>query len=123
MANRIIITGNLTRDPEKVETKTDTDVARFSLASNRRGKNPRTDFFDFTAFQHNARNLVDYKKKGDPILVEGHLQQDTWEDKETGKKRSKVVIIADNIEFLGRGKADGDDAAGGNDGESSDIPF
>lgn len=123
MANRIIITGNLTRDPEEVQTKTDTTVARFSLASNRRGKNPRTDFFDFTAFQHNAKNLLEYKKKGDPVLVEGHLQQDTWDDKETGKKRSKVVIIADNIEFLGRGGNDGGANGGSATEDDDDIPF
>ena len=119
--NRFIVKGNLTRDPEAVENKANMDIARFSIAVNRRGKNERTDFFDITAFSHTAKNVLEYKKKGDPILIEGHLQQDSWDDKETGKKRSKIVVIADNVEFLGRGNDSGEGS--GNAESDNDIPF
>lgn len=122
MSNRWIGNGNLTRDPEKVENSKDLDIARFSVAVNRKGKNPRTDFFDCTAFGHVAANILEYKTKGDPVLIEGHLQQDTWDDKETGKKRSKVVIIADNVEFLGRGNGENTESGGGGNA-TDDIPF
>lgn len=122
MANRTILTGNLTRDPEKVDTDKAT-VARFSIAVNRRGKNERVDFFDVTAFSHTAENILKYKVKGDPVLIEGHLQQDSWEDRETGKKRSKVTVIADNVEFLGRGDGSGGQGAGSSTDEDSAIPF
>jgi single-strand DNA-binding protein len=123
MANRTILTGNLTRDPEKVENSKELDIARFSIAVNRRGKTPRTDFFDVTAFQHTAKNVLEYKKKGDPVLVEGHLQQDQWDDKDTGKKRSRVVVIADNVEFLGRGGSDDAGTSKDDNGNTGDIPF
>lgn len=123
MANKWIGNGNIVRDPERVENKKDLDIARFSIAINKKGKNPRTDFFDVTAFGHTANNVLEYKKKGDPILVEGRLQQETWADKETGKQRSKVSIVADQVEFLGRGGEDNANAASGDTNETTDIPF
>lgn len=121
--NRTILKGNLTRDPEAVENSKGISIARFSIAVNRRGKNERVDFFDLTAFNHNADNVLKYKKKGDPVLIEGHLQQDQWEDKETGKNRSKVTVIADNIEFLGRGDGSGGQGGQETNDDTGDIPF
>jgi single-strand DNA-binding protein len=119
--NRTILIGNLTRDPEQRETKADYTVASFSIAVNRRGKNERTDFFNCTAFRHTADNLLQYKKKGDPIAVEGHLETFTKEDDESGKKYTRTTVIADNVEFLGRGK--NNEGEGDSDAASDDIPF
>jgi len=124
--NKVILVGNLTRDPEKVESKADFDIARGSIAVNQRkkGGEERVDYFDFTAFRMTATNLVAYKTKGDKILIDGHLQLDQWE--KDGQKRSKVTVIADNITFLPSAK-DGNGGGGGgqaaNDAESEDIPF
>lgn len=118
--NRTILIGNLVRDPEQRETKADYTVASFSIAVNRRGKNERTDFFNCTAFRHTADNVLQYKKKGDPIAVEGHLETYTKEDDESGKKYTRTTVIADNVEFLGRGKADADSSE---TAYSEDIPF
>lgn len=120
--NRTILTGNLTRDPEERETKADFTVASFSLAVNRRGQNARTDFFNCTAFKHTADNLLQYKKKGDPIAVEGHLETYTKEDEESGKKYTRTTVVADNIEFLGRGNSDSSGTET-NDTTGEDIPF
>lgn len=119
--NRTILTGNLTRDPEARDTKADFTVASFSLAVNRRGQNARVDFFNCTAFKHTADNLLEYKKKGDPIAVEGHLETYTKEDEESGKKYTRTTVVADNIEFLGRGNGSGSEET--NDTTGDDIPF
>lgn len=119
--NRTILIGNLTRDPEERETKADYTVASFSIAVNRRGKNERVDFFNCTAFKHTADNLLQYKKKGEAIAVEGHLETFTKEDEESGKKYTRTTVIADNVEFLGKG-GKSEDTTNSSD-SSEDIPF
>jgi single-strand DNA-binding protein len=106
----VVLAGNLTRDPELRFTNNGIPVCQFGLAVNRvRSKNEEVDFFDITAWRELGETIANYKKKGDPILVEGKLQYRTWEAQD-GSKRSKVDVVADNVQFLGRG---GDAGEGG----------
>jgi single-strand DNA-binding protein len=101
--NRVILAGNLTRDPELRFTNDGVPVCSFGLAVNRvRSKSEEVDFFDISAWRELGETIANYKKKGDPILVEGRLQYRTWEAQD-GSKRSKVDVVADNVQFLGRG--------------------
>lgn len=102
--NRVILAGNVTRDPEIRIVGDGVAVCSFGLAVNRvRSRDKDTvDFFDVSAWRELGEVVANYKKKGDPILVEGRLQYRAWEAKD-GSKRSKVDIIADSIQFLGRG--------------------
>ena|SRR5215210_4004420 len=107
--NRVVLAGNLTRDPELRFTNNGIPVCSFGLAVNRvRSKSEEVDFFDITAWRELGETIANYKKKGDPILVEGKLQYRTWEAQD-GSKRSKVDVVADNVQFLG---GRGDDAGG-----------
>jgi single-strand DNA-binding protein len=113
--NRVILAGNLTRDPELRFTNDGIPVCSFGLAVNRvRSRNEEVDFFDISAWRELGETIANYKKKGDPILVEGRLQYRTWEAQD-GSKRSKVDVVADNVQFLGRpgDSADGGAPAGG----------
>ena len=108
--NRVILAGNLTRDPELRFTNDGVPVCSFGLAVNRvRSRNEEVDFFDISAWRELGETIANYKKKGDPILVEGRLQYRTWEAQD-GSKRSKVDVVADNVQFLG-GRADADGGA------------
>ena len=108
--NRVVLAGNLTRDPELRFTNAGIPVCSFGLAVNRvRSRSEEVDFFDVSAWRELGQTIADYKKKGDPILVEGRLQYRTWEAQD-GSKRSKVDVVADNVQFLGRrGGADEED--------------
>jgi single-strand DNA-binding protein len=109
--NRVVLAGNLTRDPELRFTNNGIPVCQFGLAVNRvRSKSEEVDFFDITAWRELGETIANYKKKGDPILVEGKLQYRTWEAQD-GSKRSKVDVVADNVQFLGRGEASGEGGA------------
>jgi single-strand DNA-binding protein len=100
--NRVILAGNLTRDPELRFTQSGTPVCGFGLAVNRVfSKNDEVDFFDISAWRDLGERIANYKKKGDPVLVEGRLQYRTWEAQD-GSKRSAVDVVADNVQFLGR---------------------
>jgi single-strand DNA-binding protein len=110
--NRVILAGNLTRDPELRFTGSGIPVCDFGLAVNRvRSKNEEVDFFDITAWRELGETIANYKKKGDPILVEGRLQFRTWEAQDGGK-RNKVDVVADNVQFLGRAGDAGDGGGG-----------
>lgn len=112
--NRVIIAGNLTRDPELRFTNDGIPVCGFGMAVNRvRSRNEEVDFFDVSAWRELGETIANYKKKGDPILVEGRLQYRTWEAQDGGK-RNKVDVVADNVQFLGR--APGEDGGGGGGG-------
>ena len=105
--NRVVLAGNLTRDPELRFTSSGIPVCEFGLAVNRvRSKSEEVDFFDITAWRELGETIANYKKKGDPILVEGKLQYRTWEAQD-GSRRSKVDVVADNVLFLGRGDGGG----------------
>jgi single-strand DNA-binding protein len=104
--NRVILAGNLTKDPELRFVEVDGEgvpVCSFGLAVNRvRSRNEEVDFFDISAWRELGETIANYKKKGDPILLEGRLQYRTWEAQD-GSKRSKVDVVADTVQFLGRG--------------------
>ncbi len=117
--NRVVLAGNITRDPELRFTKDGVPVANFGLAVNRvRSKNDEVDFFDITCWRELGETVANYKKKGDPILLEGRLQYRSWEDRESGQRRSKVDVVADNIQFLGKVNGEGG-SANGNGSSSS----
>lgn len=103
MYNRVILAGRLTRTPELQQTKTGKDVTNFSIAVDRIGDPDAVDFFDAEAWNKTAVNLAAYKTKGDPILLEGRLKYQRWE--QDGQPRSKVSVVADNIKFLPKGGA------------------
>ncbi len=100
--NKTFHIGNLTRDPELCYTSSGKAIAEFGLAV--KGQKDTTIFLDFTAWEKTAELVAKYKKKGEAIAVEGRLNVDSWEDKDTKKKRTKLVIVAENIEFLSGGK-------------------
>ena len=110
--NRVILAGNITRDPEIRFTGAGVPVCSFGLAVNRvRSKDKEAvDFFDVSAWRELGENVANHKRKGDPILVEGRLQYRTWEAQD-GSKRSKVDITADNVQFLG-GRGEGGEGGG-----------
>ncbi len=117
--NRVVLAGNLTRDPELRFTNDGIPVCSFGLAVNRvRSRNEEVDFFDISAWRELGETIANYKKKGDPILLEGRLQYRTWEAQD-GSKRSKVDVVADNIQFLS-GRSDSEDGApaGGGGGQA-----
>ena len=117
--NRVVLAGNLTRDPELRFTNDGIPVCSFGLAVNRvRSRSEEVDFFDISAWRELGETIANYKKKGDPILLEGRLQYRTWEAQD-GSKRSAVDVVADNVQFL-RGRSDADDGAssGGGGGQA-----
>jgi len=105
--NRCVFIGNLTRDPELSYLPNQTAVCELGLAVNDRWKNrdgeaqERVCFIDCRAFGKRAETLARYVKKGQPILLEGKLQFDQWEDRE-GQKRSKHRLMIDGFQFLGQ---------------------
>jgi single-strand DNA-binding protein len=100
--NRVVLAGNLTRNPELRFTQDGVPVASFSIAVNRvRSKSETVDFFNVSAWRELGETVVNYKKQGDPILVEGRLQYRTWQAQD-GAKRSTVDVVADNVQFLSR---------------------
>ena len=100
--NRVVLAGNLTRDPELRFTQEGVPVANFSIAVNRvRSKSEAVDFFNVSCWRELGERVANYKKKGDPIVVEGHLQYRTWQTPD-GTKRSTVDVVADNVQFLRR---------------------
>lgn len=98
--NQVILMGRLTRDPEVRTTTTGKTIASFSLAVDRGGQDDATDFFDITAWEKLGELVSQYLSKGRRCLVQGRLRQDSWDDKETGKKRSKVEVVATDVTFL-----------------------
>jgi single-strand DNA-binding protein len=120
--NKVILIGNLTRDPEIKYTPKGTAVAELGLAINRvytpegGEKREETTFIDVTLWGRTAEVASEYAKKGQPIYVEGRLQLDTWEDKTSGQKRSKLKVVGDNIQLLGsKGGGGGGGSRGGED--------
>lgn len=106
--NRVVLIGNLTRDPEVRNTPDGTPVANLGIAINRNWTNKQgekeADFFTIIAWRKLAELCSQYLSKGSPVAVEGRLQSRSWETAE-GQKRSTVEVVADNIQFLNRGSA------------------
>ncbi len=98
--NQVILMGRLTRDPEMRTTTTGKSIASFSLAVDRNTQDDQADFFDVTAWEKLGELANQYLSKGRRCLVQGRLRQDSWDDKETGKKRSRIEVVATDITFL-----------------------
>jgi single-strand DNA-binding protein len=134
--NRVILMGNLTRDPEVRFTNTGMAVCKVGLAVNRRFKDSQTDqwreeptFVDVTIFGKRGEAFAKFHTKGKPAFVEGELRLDTWEDKNGGGKRSKLYVVGNNWEFVGAGREGaaaehaGSGGSGGEYAEEMDTPF
>jgi len=98
--NQVILMGRLTRDPEQRTTTTGKLIVSFGIAVDRVGQDDSADFFDVTAWEKLGELVAKYLGKGSRVLVQGRLRQDSWEDKETGKKRSRVEVTATDVTFL-----------------------
>lgn len=105
--NKVILVGNLTRDPELRYTPKGTAIAKLGVAVNRvwttdtGEKREEATFVDVDVFGRTAENVGQYLRKGSPLLIEGRLRLDTWEDKQTSQKRSKLGVVAEVVQFLG----------------------
>jgi single-strand DNA-binding protein len=149
--NKVMLLGNLTRDPELRHTPKGSAVADLGVAVNRRvqdgngGWKDETTFVDVTVWGASAENAQKYLSKGRGVFIEGRLQMDVWDDKATGQKRSKLKVVADNLQFLpdgrsgsgGGGRSRDDEGSSNNDdsrqggsaaptddfAEEDDIPF
>ena len=118
--NKVIIAGNLTRDPELRYTPKGTAIASFGMAISRKWKSESGEtkeevaFVDVEAWDRQAEVVAQYFKKGRPILVEGRLKFDQWEDKNTHQKQSKLKVRLESFSFI--------DTKGADDGVPSDAP-
>jgi len=118
--NRVILAGNLTKDPELRYTPKGTAIASIRLAVNRTWKSEtgetkeEVSFVDVDAWGRQAEVIAQYVKKGRPLLIEGRLKQDTWEDKNTHQKLSKLKVVLEGFTFI--------DSRGGGEGAPSGRP-
>ncbi|MCB9478311.1 MAG: single-stranded DNA-binding protein [Deltaproteobacteria bacterium] len=124
--NKVILMGNLTRDPEKRYTESGTCIVTMGVAVNRRVKRQNewteeANFFDIVVFGNQAENCAKYLAKGRPVLVDGELQQRRWEGQD-GQKRSKVEVVANQVTFLGSGGGGGGGGSYGGVGGSDEPP-
>ena len=126
--NKVMLMGNLTRDPELRFTANGAAVASFGLAINRRYKQgddwkEEVCFVDITVWGKQAENCAEYLSKGRAVFLEGYLKLNSWEN-ESGEKRNKHEVVANTVQFLG-GRPGGRDESPGNDSDSGkdDIPF
>jgi len=115
--NKVILVGNLGKDPEVKYTPNGVAVAKFSLATNERYKDKsgewqdRTEWHNIIAWQRLAEIVGEYVKKGSKIYIEGRLQTSSWEDKQSGEKKYKTEIVANDLVLLG-GRGDGEGGEG-----------
>ncbi len=121
--NKVMLIGNLTADPEVRTTPRGNSLTELRLAVNRVSSGPNegerreeTTFLDVTCWGRTGEVAAQYLSKGRPVFIEGRLQMDTWEDKQTGQRRSRIRIIAENLQLLGG--RDGAPQGGGNYGNS-----
>jgi single-strand DNA-binding protein len=122
--NKVILAGNLTRDPELRYTPGGMAIAKFGLAVNRKWKDSQSGemkedvtFVDIDAFGKQAETIGQYLKKGRPILIEGRLKLDQWDDKQTQQKRSRLGVVLESFNFLDGGNREGGgDFSGGGGG-------
>ena len=118
--NKVILMGNLTRDPELRYTASNMAICKVGMAVNRRVKDQQTDqwreeatFVDVTIFGKRGEAFDKFHKKGASAFIDGELRFDQWEDKESGQKRSKLYVVANNWEFVGGGREAGAGGGGG----------
>lgn len=128
--NKVMLIGNLTRDPELRYTPGGAAVCEFAIAINnnyttKQGeKREEVTYVDITAWARQAEICAEYLKKGRPVFVEGRLKQDRWEDQKTGQKRTRLTVTAQVVQFLGGpGGGGGGGGRGGQDAPPvSDAP-
>jgi single-strand DNA-binding protein len=128
--NKVILMGNLTRDPQLKYLPSQTAVVEFGLAVSRKWKTPQGEeredvcFVDCSAFGRGAEVINQYCTKGKPLFVEGRLKLDQWEDKQGGGKRSKMSVVVENFQLLGgpSGGAGGPEEAEGSERPPSRAP-
>lgn len=124
--NKVLLIGNLTRDPELRHTPKRTAICSFSLAINRKfrdesgGDREEVTYIDVEAWGKAGENIAKYCSKGRPLFVEGRLRLDQWEDKTTKEKRSRIKVVCENFQFLGTkpensGAAEDPDSGRGHD--------
>jgi single-strand DNA-binding protein len=125
--NKVILLGNLTRDPQVKYTPSGSAVAEIGLAVNRywfdkqtNSRREETTFVDVTLWGRDAEVAGEYLAKGRPVLIEGRLQLDMWDDKTTGQKRSKLRVVGERMQLLGsRGEGGGGGGGGARGGSGS----
>ena len=125
--NRVIITGNLTRDPEVRSLPSGTSVCKLRVAVNSRRKDSasgewvdKPNYFDVTVWGAQGENCATYLAKGRPVAIDGRLDWREWEAKDGGGKRQSVEIIAESVQFLG--SRDGSGGGGNGFANQSDVP-
>ena len=124
--NKVILIGNLTRDPELRYTPKGTAIAEIGLATNRKWKSETGEakeevtFIDVVAYGRTGEVIAQYLKKGRPIMIEGRLKLDQWDDKQSGQKRSKLRVVCESFEFLDSGNRGSE--AGGEAPAASSAP-
>lgn len=121
--NKVILMGNLTRDPQVRYTPSGSAVTELGLAVNRtwfdkqtNSKKEDTTFVDVTVWGRTAEVAGEYLTKGRPVLIEGRLQLDQWQDKESGQNRSKLKVVCENMTMLSSGGSGGGQRGGGGGG-------
>ena len=124
--NKVILIGNVTRDPEVKFTPKGSAVTDVGLAINRTysldngEKREETTYVDVELWGRLAEIAGEYAKKGRPVYIEGRLKIDSWEDKQTGQKRSRLRVVGENLQLLGTRPSGG---GGGGDYESGGAPY
>jgi len=129
--NRVVLTGNLTRDPELRSTPGGTAVCKLGIAVNTRRKGSdgqweeKPNYFRVTVFGRQAESCASYLKKGRPVAIDGRLEWSSWENE--GQKRESIDIIADSVQFLGgredAGSGNGNGFSSGVQAPESDVPI
>ncbi|GAB4175066.1 MAG: hypothetical protein Fur0032_14810 [Terrimicrobiaceae bacterium] len=123
--NKVMLIGNLTRDPEVKYTPKGTAVTDIGLAVNRiynsegGERREETTFIDVVLWGRTAEIVGQYCKKGSPLFVEGRLQMDTWDDKQTGQKRSKLRVVGEGVQLLGSRQGGGVGGSASHDDEGT----
>ena len=126
--NKVILIGNVTRDPEVKFTSKGSAVTDIGLAINRNytldngEKREETTFVDVELWGRLAEIAGEYAKKGRPLYIEGRLRMDTWEDKASGQKRSRMKVVGENLQLLGGRPEGGGRPVGGGEHESHEAP-
>ncbi|MDO8539753.1 MAG: single-stranded DNA-binding protein [Opitutaceae bacterium] len=129
--NKVMLMGNLTRDPELRVTPKGTSICQFSLAINRKFKMESGEsreeviFVDIEAWGKQGETIAKFVTKGRPLFVEGRLKLDQWEDKNTKEKKSKMRVVLEQFEFLGDGRGGGGgggSGSGGGGGSAAGAP-